>query len=288
MPAALAGLFVLVVAGVASASPTPTLSDGTVSMFADNDGKPLFTVNDMAAGQVNTACTDVTVENAGAGDTVAFAGQQISGPLAKFLTVTVVAGPADANACGAFSGTEIYHGPLTGLAVQQGKGVVTGWLPKSAPTWRFRITVQAAEQLPLVSTAEASFAWHYNTGSPAAIIAPTPRPSVHPTVSPRPAAVAPHVPPPPSGNANLAHRPENPTVTLGRPEQPWLSQAVSTAGAVSAALLRHPQYPLVLLALAFAFFIAQESVDRRDPKLALAPVRNDDLRFTLRPSEVQL
>src|SRR5579862_9357356 len=101
-------------------------------MFGDNDGKPLFTVNDMLAGQQNTACTDVTVENAGPADSVAFAGQEISGPLAKFLTVTVIAGPADSTSCADFTGTQIYQGPLTGLAVSPDhpdKGVVTGWLP---------------------------------------------------------------------------------------------------------------------------------------------------------------
>jgi hypothetical protein len=61
---------------------------------------------------------------------------------------------------------------------------------------------------------------------------------------------------------------------------------VRTLGAVSKDVLTQPQYPLALVALAFLFVLVQGQVDRRDPKLALAPVRDPDLRFGALATEV--
>jgi hypothetical protein len=46
------------------------------------------------------------------------------------------------------------------------------------------------------------------------------------------------------------------------------------------AAARTATFPLALLGLLFAFLLAQDKIDRRDPKLALAPVHKDpDLPF---------
>jgi hypothetical protein len=44
-------------------------------------------------------------------------------------------------------------------------------------------------------------------------------------------------------------------------------------------------FPAVLALVMVLFLFFQDAIDRRDPKLALAPVRGDDLVFTDGPDE---
>ena len=53
------------------------------------------------------------------------------------------------------------------------------------------------------------------------------------------------------------------------------------SGSLSGArLARTLAFPLVLILLVVAFLLAQDRIDRKDPKLALAPVDADHLTFS--------
>ena len=86
-------------------------------------------------------------------------------------------------------------------------------------------------------------------------------------------ATAAKSPGPPAGGESLPAR------VLGA-----LGRALS---AFAAAIVRHPDrtvFPLSLLLIVIAFLTLQGRIDRRDPKLALAPVYPDpDLEFPPRP-----
>jgi hypothetical protein len=60
---------------------------------------------------------------------------------------------------------------------------------------------------------------------------------------------------------------------------------ITQAGRVAAEATKRAAFPLVLLALVILFLAVQDRIDRRDPKLAQAPVHaGDDLDFGPPPS----
>ena len=52
-------------------------------------------------------------------------------------------------------------------------------------------------------------------------------------------------------------------------------EVVAAVGATALAVVADGQFPLALVAVVVAFLFVQGRLDRRDPKLALAPVRQD-------------
>jgi hypothetical protein len=61
---------------------------------------------------------------------------------------------------------------------------------------------------------------------------------------------------------------------------------VATAVAeVAGPVAERSAFPLLLLIVMIGFLAIQNAIDRRDPKLALAPVRSEDLPFTDDPSD---
>ncbi|MFT4035253.1 MAG: hypothetical protein QM679_06730 [Patulibacter sp.] len=72
-------------------------------------------------------------------------------------------------------------------------------------------------------------------------------------------------------------------VAAGRHEGGWrgvLDRIADYAGRYAKPIAARLAYPLALAAVLFLFFFIQEAIDRKDPKLALAPVeRESDLEF---------
>jgi hypothetical protein len=54
---------------------------------------------------------------------------------------------------------------------------------------------------------------------------------------------------------------------------------VATVTAVLAGAVETAAFPLLLLLVVILFLIIQDRIDRRDPKLALAPIRSEALTF---------
>jgi hypothetical protein len=215
----------------------------------------------MSPGDRHQACVDVAVSNAGVTPRVFFGGQDVHGGLARALALDVQAGPADGRPCARFAGRMVFRGTVASLGATPSRAV-TGWRPDRVATWRFRFTVTAARNAPLNSSASVGFAWHLSSaGGP-----------VRPTPAGPPEA-------PSRTHEHVRH------VVLARPSAASAGPIVRLLK-VLAALVRHPTYPVGLLMLATLFVLLQDTVDRRDPKLALAPVRNDDLHFPAEPGEV--
>jgi len=62
-----------------------------------------------------------------------------------------------------------------------------------------------------------------------------------------------------------------------------VSAAAAEAGAVLAAVVREPAFPTSLIFLVAAFLAVQHHIDRKDPKLAMAPVVDVELEFVQLP-----
>jgi hypothetical protein len=70
--------------------------------------------------------------------------------------------------------------------------------------------------------------------------------------------------------------------TLGGAAVASRREAPSASGGISRAAARAAKegaFPLALILIVLAYTVVQDRMDRRDPKLALAPVRADDLSF---------
>jgi len=92
-----------------------------------------------------------------------------------------------------------------------------------------------------------------------------------PAGSPR---VESRTPVPPRG---LASDPISPSLLAETDDQAGVLERIGEAGARAAKSLA---LLLVLAGLVVGFVLIQDRLDRRDPKLALAPLESDDLRFT--------
>jgi hypothetical protein len=60
----------------------------------------------------------------------------------------------------------------------------------------------------------------------------------------------------------------------------FLDDGSSGALLSGARLVRTLAFPLVLILLVIGFVFVQNRIDRKDPKLSLAPVGSDDLTFS--------
>jgi len=231
---------------------------------------PLFRVTGLSPGEQRQACVDVQVRNAGRTPRIFFAGQDVRGALAPALELEVDAGPADGTGCAQFTGGSVFRGTVASLAADPTGRAVTGWRPDLDGTWRFRITVTAAAHAPYAASASVGFAWRLtSTGTATAPLPP------HQTG--RTGGTGRTDTPPPGRHV--------PHLVLGHPSAESATPFARLLKVITA-LVRHPVYPATLLLLAALFVAVQDRLDRRDPKLALAPVRNDDLHFPAEPGEV--
>jgi len=279
-----------VLAGAAGASPALLPDPGRPSIAQSAGVAPLFRVQGMSPGDRYTACVDVAVRNPGHAARVFLAGQDVRGSLAGALRLSVQAGPADGASCADFAAAPIYDGSVAELGAGSSPAA-TGWTPAGDATWRFKFTVTAGPDAPYDSSASVGFAWHLSSIATALPLPPTTPAgrSAHPPVTsaaPVPPAPSPLGPSSPSSHQGGSPSRRVPRVQLGDASPSGFAHALHELFTVVGAVLRHPVYPSVLFGVALLFVLLQDTVDRRDPKLALAPVRNDDLHFDARPAEV--
>ncbi|PRY18269.1 fibronectin type III domain-containing protein [Kineococcus rhizosphaerae] len=116
-----------------------------------------------------------------------------------------------------------------------------------------------------------SAAAHPSTARP-----PSPTPSAG-SAEPRPAPVA--TPEPTRGALHVPDRPARPAhpAAAHGTVPAAVREAARAVATVSTAMVRHAQYPAVVLLVAAVFLVVQQRIDRHDPKLALSPVAPEPL-----------
>jgi hypothetical protein len=289
-----------------AAAPVPLLSD-------DDGGRPMFTVRDLAPGQILLRCT--RLRYSGEDPARVALAARVDGPLAGRIGLTVERGTGGGfGRCAGFAGTVVYSGTLSGLR-EHVDDMPWRARPRDEATYRFTVVAPAdLPQRPMAAGAE--FAWEARPAGTAPPDAEPDRPrsapgaptaqgggrqTVQAGATPGRAATR------DAGGrrsrrtrgAAGGERPvrEDPsregaarggaaTTAVGeRPdkatdERSALRRALDVATRVAGEAAQRAAFPLLLLLLIAGFLIAQHRIDRKDPKLALAPVHRElDLAF---------
>jgi hypothetical protein len=226
--------------------------------LADDDGgSALFDVARMAPGVQTSNCIAVTYRGSDLRALVKLSAATRGDGLAPDLDVVIEAGRGGHfNDCSGFTGSAIYQGTLAAFASQH-RGWSSG-LPTFSPSASqdgetFRFTFALRDD-PRVSglTATVSFSWEAGLPDPTPVtIVPAAPPATAPALRPvgrLPVRVIPGA--------------------AGRRSKSGWQQAVDVARAVT----ERSAFPLILLIIVAVFLVIQDQIDRRDPKLALAPV----------------
>jgi len=165
------------------------------------------------------------------------------------------------------TGTREPQGGGDASAAPGGEGILAGAAPNGAPPAPSLATPTANGSAPTHSSGGAN-------GGPTART----RPEAH-----RPRETV------GSATAPVATAKSEPHDLLSKVLGKRIGRAVQdVAGAVgraAAPVAERSAFPLLLLVVMGWFLVVQDWIDRRDPKLALAPLRSDDLPFTDGPSD---
>lgn len=280
-----------------------------VSLVDDDGGAALFSAAGLSPGQVQAACVGLTAGGSVDPATeVALTADVAPGGLAPYLQLWVEDGSIPAGgSCSDFSGALVWSGTLTGLPATGTAGIPTGWRPALTSHSVYRITVRVMDD-PRAQDLQtsATFRWSFTEASPPPVVQPpaptaapttaTPAPSsTSPSDGPTTSAEASAVPPAPStGPPSASPVPVDKGPARAVVQAPPLEsgpaaavqaalaaagEAVQKVGRTAVAVARNGQYPVVLVAVVAAFLFLQGHLDRRDPKLALARVREELFEF---------
>ncbi|MFI5495139.1 hypothetical protein [Actinoplanes sp. NPDC051859] len=278
--------------------PTGTPTPQTVARIAavdlvDDASGALFSADDLVPESVVTRCLKVGYSGAAGAGAVRLAAEDLSGTLVPYLRVTVRSGTGGGYAdCTGFAGTQVYAGPLSGLSVDS--GVDSGWTASGTAEERtFAITVRVdGGNAAQAKSAGGTFAWFLEPpADPTSPTSPAPTsrsadPTSPPSTSGSPApttpaaSVPPSSVPPTSSPAPSAPSPSGPAPTVAAPAEPPtsgddsdpLDRALDAAGRLAAEVARYAAIPLLSVLIMLIFLAAQDTIDRNDPKLALAPL----------------
>ena len=273
-----------------------SFSTAALEVSDDDAASALFTVSKVAPGQPLTRCIALSYRGP-ASAVVRLHGTSTGSGLDEALQMTVEAGSGGTfNDCSGFSGSVLlYRGSLAGFTATHGD--VTSALDTFFPSqetetkaFRFSLTLDDAPEAQ-GRTASATFTWD------AAELPPPPPPA---PPAPNPPAPAPPEPAPP------APAPTEPTTPPGpAPSEPTAAEAGARssasgpkartqpgaetgpqpstfvlAGRLAKEVSEKAAFPIALLVVVGIFLMIQDRIDRKDPKLALAPVYAEpDLYF---------
>jgi hypothetical protein len=271
----------------------------TSVQLTDDDGEhALFNSHDLAPGRSAVRCLRVDYAGPAGAGPVRLLASDVHGSLVPHLTVRVAVGTGGGFAgCDGFSGAVLYAGTISGLAggTPAAPGVPTGWEPEPGSGRTFQLTVSVDSGAGQGQSATGTFQWVFLDDVPEPSAPPkaggnSPDPP-HPAAAP--ATKPAHVVPPATPPATPRAAPRTGTKHSGK-KRSGLAAVVSSAQQVAerakrligdsvvvgTRVVKHGGFPIGWLVVLGFFLIVQNRIDRRDPKLALAPVwREPDLAF---------
>lgn len=272
----------------------PTETDLGIELSDDDAAAALFSATELAPGAPVAACLAIAFRSSGAA-ALRLHGRSEGPTLAPRLQLVVEAGVGGRfGSCDGFAGTSIYRGTLEDFAARH-HDYASG-LPIAVPdASAFRLTVEVVDDNAAQgSEAGATFTWEARAvppgsqttettvtppaATPTTVTSTTSAPVVGTTATATSGAPTPtgsHEPAPLGEPAPSSRRAK--LIPRGEPRGDSLFQAI-WRGAVF--VLERAAFPGLLLVVAGIFLLVQDRIDRKDPKLALAPVHPDpDLRF---------
>src|SRR5205085_2295703 len=209
----------------------------------------------------------------------------VSGRLAADLRLDVAVGDGGSFAgCAGFTGFTFYRGPLAGMAAGSGTapGVSSGWRPVGGQSRTFRVAVTVSSSSTAQrESAGATFRWlpEPDTGrTPRRAVSPAPggTPSRSPTSDPGLGGSPSAGPGSVSGGGSVRADQEGRLATV---VDRFLAVSAAAAQLVLELTVRtakHGGFPVGSTLAVLAFLLVQDRLDRRDPKLALAPLSADE------------
>src|SRR4051812_13793216 len=292
------------------AADTSTVS---ASLSDDDDGRPMFDLPAMPPGASASRCIELTYSGAGRGAAVSMKAAVTGGKIADQLGLRIEHGTGGGfDSCRGFKGTQVFDGTVGDA---RRLDLEPAWSPGSASEHAtFRLTVTAPGDLDATSVAGASFTWAVaDPSNPAPAAQPADMPAATPPTAADTPATSPKNQAGAPRDAKHAHRgattapahpgrpspaPRHQAPTSGAPAArahpatqpaPPAHHDTGLAGAVKRQLKRvlegartvavqggkRAAIPGALIALLGSFLLIQHLLDRRDPKLALAPVQRD-------------
>jgi hypothetical protein len=306
--------------GVVVACAAPALpaysAEEPIRIWTDATG-PLFASTNLEPGSSRTQCLALSYE--GRDGTSLRMAASTSGGLDGYLDLTVAVGTGGSYGdCSGFVGSQIYAGTLAEFSDRYGDpsaglALDNGSAPAGAVSIRVTLRMQDDNRAQ-GQAAESSFIWYamgngadptqppdvevpvtgpVPTTTPAAPTTPTTPTTPPSTPSPRPASPTPQ-PASPTGSSSpepsLAPGTAGPpAATGGGRSRSWVERVVDsvvdTVKDAAPAVIGGARLPLYLLPVVLLFLLIQNEIDRRDPKLALAPAYADpDLPFDYDPT----
>jgi predicted phage tail protein len=194
---------------------------------------------------------------------------------------TVVSGPAACTSPASFDLTALPDATYTfSVAAQDAAGNVS---PPATGTYALRASRPVTPAVVTPTTTPPA-----PGPVPAPVVEPTPAPTPSPTTPTTRPGRAPVTTPgggrSGGGGAGGGSGEGVPAITVPTTE-PEPTGIISTAGRVATEATKRAVFPFALLLLVVLFLLIQDQIDRRDPKLADAPVHaGDDLEFGPPPS----
>ena len=271
-------------AGLLPAQAAPAYGTSAISLHDDDGGAALFGSHYVHPGRWDSAC--VALSATGTADPlsqVRLSAEVSRDDLAPYLHLMVERGTVGRfGDCSSFTGDLIWDGTLAEFPRTVGAGVATGWRPAvlERVIYRFSVTV-VDDARAQHRDAAATFLWTLDG------VAPEPAPpedgepepstdlgSGSPGAVPGGTGSGSHGGPPPqepAGPADSGSASDHEPVVEAPPMQVGPTLVERIAETVSS-LVRHVYLPVLLLAALTAFLVLQAALDRRDPKLALAPL----------------
>jgi hypothetical protein len=308
---ALLALAAVGTAQLATTAAASTAGASAVSLVDDHGGAALFSSANLRPGSVQAACVGLTAGGSVDPSTeVSLTAAVHAGGLAPYLRVWVEHGAVPpGGSCADLVGSLLWTGTLDRFPATGTAGIATGWRPALTQRDVYRVTVSVLDDPRAQGLAtSATFRWAFSEAAPPPVAAPA-TPTAAPTTDDVPTAAAhtpqatdtpttsdePVVTTPPTTDPSAS--PPVPTPT-GKPRAvveaapiasgpvAAVQQALAVAGEAAqqvgktaVAVAHNGQFPLALVGVVAAFLFLQGRLDRRDPKLALARVREELFEF---------
>jgi hypothetical protein len=280
----LLGVFAaLSIAEMGSDSGNPGV-DGKIT--DDDGGAPLFSAPALRPGERVTNCIEINYS--GTKDAPVKLAGRGSGALDQYLDVDVERGNGGSHGnCSGFDGTKIFTGTLaeflrTGDAEEN---AIPAWTASEAePSRTFMISV-ALRDVPQAEgqTASVDFEWAapaeeepVKPPEPADPEEPVTPPVAETEPKPEPEAPAVTETPRDSRTPRASEGPGAVDGGGGTPPPADDKGFLDSVKDVAVGAGKRVAFPSLLALLGFLFILLQNRLDRRDPKLAMAPVNKDD------------
>ncbi|MBX6371950.1 MAG: hypothetical protein IRZ02_06815 [Acidothermus sp.] len=282
---AVAGTLLATVNHPAHAADPSLASDATGPMFAG--------VTDLSPGTTAHNCVRLSYQDLTGTGTL---GMTVSatGGLAPYLLVEVAAGDGGGYGdCSGFSGTTVYSGTLADLAAQHADlshQVVLAETSGSAGSLTVSIAVRLADDNGAQGKSASAMFSFALTAPDNAAVTPSPSPSSAAIPTPSPSSGEVRTSTPPSQPPTTPVVPPRQTVEVpltGNTSHPsgfsaWLGRLGAVAGRIvravapaAAPTVKGISWTVLVTPIPLLFLLLQHRIDRRDPKLAEAPVYRD-------------